>query len=125
MKSISPVVGHVALDEVSCSQSRHQGELPRQHGAAHHPGQLTGVLTRLAGAGALFDTEAVRLHLIQYFPALLIETEFTLFIRDLNQQLCRGSERGMMRTKEKNKNNARNKHKCTGREFAECETDGR
>lgn len=53
MKSISPVVGHVALDEVSCSQSRHQGELPRQHGAAHHPGQLTGVLTRLAGAGAL------------------------------------------------------------------------
>lgn len=53
MKSISPVVGHVALDEVSCSQSRHQGELPRQHGAAHHPGQLTGVLTRLAGARAL------------------------------------------------------------------------
>lgn len=53
MKSISPVVGHVALDEVSCSQSRHQGELPRQHSAAHHPGQLTGVLTRLAGAGAL------------------------------------------------------------------------
>lgn len=52
-QSISPVVGHVALDEVSCSQSRHQGELPRQHGAAHHPGQLTGVLTRLAGAGAL------------------------------------------------------------------------
>lgn len=38
---------------MSCSERGHEGQLPRQHGAADHTGQLTGILTRLVGAGAL------------------------------------------------------------------------
>ncbi|TNN33310.1 hypothetical protein EYF80_056529 [Liparis tanakae] len=39
--------------KVSGCQSGHQGELPRQHRATHHAGQLTGVLARLAETGPL------------------------------------------------------------------------
>lgn len=51
--SNSPIVTHVAFNKMSRSQRRHQWQLARQHGATDHAGQLTGVLTRLVGAGTL------------------------------------------------------------------------
>lgn len=58
---ILPVVGHVTLNKVSCSESSHQGELPCQHGAADHAGQLASVFSWLVGAGTL-DTEHLHAH---------------------------------------------------------------
>ena len=53
LKPNPPVVGHVTFDQVTGGQGSHQRQLPRQHRAADHTGQLAGILPRVARAGAL------------------------------------------------------------------------
>lgn len=64
--NISPVVGHVTLDEVTGGQGGHQGELACQHGGTDHAGQLPGVITGVAAARSLdaehLETKTKLLH---------------------------------------------------------------
>lgn len=69
--NISPVVGHVTLDEVSGSESRHQGELTCQDGGTNHTSQLSGVLTGLAWAAAL-NTEHLDTNKTVFGPSLIL-----------------------------------------------------
>lgn len=48
-----PIVYHVALDQVSSSQSSHQGKLSSQDSGTHNPGQLPGVLPWTVLTGSL------------------------------------------------------------------------
>ena len=43
----------VRSDEVAGGQGRHEVQFPGQHGPAHDPGQLAGVLPGVGGVGAL------------------------------------------------------------------------